>query len=66
MVEKSPNMFMMAGPQIPFGSFPVVLDSNADWIGQCIGYMQKNGLRVLEPKKKAMDNGANCSVMCLR
>lgn len=35
MVEKFPNMFMMAGPQIPFANFPVVLDNTADWISQC-------------------------------
>jgi cation diffusion facilitator CzcD-associated flavoprotein CzcO len=55
MVEKFPNMFMMSGPQIPIANFPVVLDNTADWIGQCMGYMQKNGYKVLEPTREAMD-----------
>jgi hypothetical protein len=55
MVEKFPNMFMMSGPQIPFANFPVVLDNTADWIGQCLGYLQKNGYMVVEPKREAVD-----------
>lgn len=55
MVEKFPNMFMIAGPQIPLGNFPVVLDNNAVWIGRCLDYMQKTGHKAIEPKKEAMD-----------
>lgn len=55
MVEKYPNMFMMAGPQIPFANFPVVLDNTAEWIRRCLAMMLENGHRVAEPTREAMD-----------
>lgn len=55
MVEKFPNMFMMAGPQIPAANFPVVLDNTAKWIAQCLGHMQDKGYMVADPKREAMD-----------
>ena len=55
MVECFPNMFMMAGPQIPAANFPVVLDNTADWIGQCLESMRQNGYKIAEPKREAMD-----------
>ena len=55
MVEDYPNMFMMAGPQIPVGNFPVILDNTANWIGHCLAYLQKNNYRTADPSKEAMD-----------
>ncbi|KAF2165852.1 hypothetical protein M409DRAFT_66838 [Zasmidium cellare ATCC 36951] len=49
-----PNMFAIAAPQGPFANFPVVLDSQAPWVGKTISYMEKNNYKQVEPTQEAM------------
>jgi cation diffusion facilitator CzcD-associated flavoprotein CzcO len=54
-VEGFPNLLLIAGPQVPSANVPVVIDHTAEWIGNLISHMRKNGYRRLEPKSEAVD-----------
>ncbi|WP_206517745.1 flavin-containing monooxygenase [Sphingobium algorifonticola] len=34
MMEKFPNLFMIMGPQSPFGNIPTIIESEVDWISK--------------------------------
>ncbi|OQV11092.1 hypothetical protein CLAIMM_14989 [Cladophialophora immunda] len=54
-VSGYPNLFMVAGPQIPLGNFPVLLDNNVGLIGRLIEHARKHGEKTtIEPKPEAM------------
>lgn len=40
-----PNMFLVAGPQGPFANFPCAIESEVDFITQCISYAEKKATR---------------------
>ena len=54
-VDGFPNLFLISGPQSPFGNIPVVVDATVEWIGQAIGYMRSNGFAAIEPNPEAVD-----------
>ena len=53
--EGYPNLFMISAPQSPFANLPIVLDNTAEWIGQTIGYMEKQGYKTMEPTREAQE-----------
>lgn len=54
MVGNFPNMFMIAGPQAPFGNAPVTIDCQAELIGRMISNMREHGYQAAEPTKAAI------------
>ncbi|KAH7145507.1 cycloalkanone monooxygenase, partial [Dactylonectria estremocensis] len=49
-----PNMFIVSGPQGAFANFPVVIESEIDFIAECIMHAEKNrGDHVMEVSAKA-------------
>jgi cation diffusion facilitator CzcD-associated flavoprotein CzcO len=55
LVPEFPNMFMIAGPHVPFGNMPVVLDIEVKWIGNTLRYLEENKLAGIEVSKEAAD-----------
>ncbi|KAL1887805.1 hypothetical protein Sste5346_009980 [Sporothrix stenoceras] len=47
-----PNLFMVCGPHVPFGNMPIVIEDAVQWIGQCLGYMTKEGANKVDAKKE--------------
>lgn len=50
-----PNLFLIAGPHIPFGNMPVVLEQNVDWIGKALSHMKKNNIASIDIPDEAAD-----------
>jgi len=50
MMEGFPNLFMIAGANGPsaLANFVILNEQNADWICDCIAYMEANGHRTIE------------------
>jgi cation diffusion facilitator CzcD-associated flavoprotein CzcO len=48
-VDGFPNMFLIAGPQSPFGNIPVMIENEVRWIGAAIGHGLTHGVDRLEP-----------------
>ena len=48
-VDGFPNMFLIAGPQSPFGNIPVMIENEVRWIGAAIGHGRIHGVDRLEP-----------------
>jgi cyclohexanone monooxygenase len=48
-VDGFPNMFLIAGPQSPFGNIPVMIENEVRWIGAAIGHGLTHGVARLEP-----------------
>jgi cation diffusion facilitator CzcD-associated flavoprotein CzcO len=44
-----PNMFLVAGPQSPFGNVPVMIEHEVRWIGAAIDHSQRCEVARLEP-----------------
>jgi cyclohexanone monooxygenase len=42
-VDEFPNLFMIAGPQIPYANAPVIIEDAASWIGNALTYMHDHG-----------------------
>jgi cyclohexanone monooxygenase len=57
-VEHFPNMFMILGPQAPFGNLPTVIEGVVAWIGEVIGRMEREGLAEIEPTHEAVEGWA--------
>ena len=51
MIPDLPNLFMIHGPESPsvLHNMPLAGELQADWIGACIQYLQKNALDTIEP-----------------
>ncbi len=52
-----PNLFTVTGPGSPsvLCNMPVPIEQHIDWIGACIAYMRKNGLKRIAPDPEAVD-----------
>jgi cation diffusion facilitator CzcD-associated flavoprotein CzcO len=48
-VDGFPNMFLVAGPQTPFGNIPVMIENEVRWIGAAIGHGVRHEVARLEP-----------------
>jgi cation diffusion facilitator CzcD-associated flavoprotein CzcO len=48
-VDGFPNMFLVAGPQTPFGNIPVMIENEVRWIGAAIGHGVQHEVARLEP-----------------
>ena len=48
-VDGFPNMFMIVGPQSPFGNVPVMVENEVCWIGDAIAHALSNDVDCLEP-----------------
>lgn len=54
-VDEFPNMFMVSGPQTPFGNIPVIIDNEVRCIGRAIEHTLSNGLDRLEPTPEVVE-----------
>ena len=57
-VQGYPNLFTTAAPLAPSAALcnmTTCLQQQAEWISNCIGYMQDHNLKVCEPTKEAED-----------
>ncbi len=54
-MENFPNFFMITGPQSPsvLTNMPSAIEQHVDWIDQCIGYIESNGLQTIEAQRHA-------------
>lgn len=54
-MENFPNFFMITGPQSPsvLTNMPAAIEQHVDWIDDCIGYMEKNGLQMIEAQQQS-------------
>jgi cation diffusion facilitator CzcD-associated flavoprotein CzcO len=50
-----PNMFMITGPESPsvLSNMPVSIEQHVEWIADCIEYMDKHGVEVIEATEEA-------------
>jgi cation diffusion facilitator CzcD-associated flavoprotein CzcO len=50
-----PNMFMITGPESPsvLSNVPTSIEQHVEWILDCIEYLQKNDIDILEAKEEA-------------
>lgn len=55
LMQDYPNMFMISGPQGPFGNAPVYIDAQAAFIGTVIAQMRNHGFQSAEPNRQAVD-----------
>jgi cyclohexanone monooxygenase len=53
-VEHFPNMFMILGPQSPFGNLPTVIEGVVAWIGEVIGRLERGAKAEIEPTGEAV------------
>jgi cation diffusion facilitator CzcD-associated flavoprotein CzcO len=53
-VDGFPNMFLVAGPQSPFGNVPVMIENEVLWIGSAIEHNLRDGGAGLEPGPAAV------------
>ncbi|MFE5705398.1 flavin-containing monooxygenase [Rhodococcus koreensis] len=53
-IDGFPNMFMVSGPQSPFGNIPVVVEGTVEWIGNAVTHLRENGLDTIEPTSEAV------------
>lgn len=54
-----PNMFMIVGPQIPFGNGPTLAEENIKWISACIEKMEREGHTEAEVSAEAEQSWAD-------
>ena len=54
-VERFPNMFMVLGPQSPFGNLPTVIEGVVGWIGEVIGRLEREGAAEIAPTGTAVE-----------
>ncbi|WP_213571504.1 NAD(P)/FAD-dependent oxidoreductase [Rhodococcus sp. USK13] len=54
MAHAFPNMFMISGPQSPFGNIPVVVEAAVTWIGRCVERMRASSIDAIEPRRSAV------------
>jgi cyclohexanone monooxygenase len=53
-VDGFPNMFLVAGPQSPFGNIPVMVENEVRWIGAAIDHSLRHDVARLEPGPAAV------------
>jgi cyclohexanone monooxygenase len=53
-VDGFPNMFLVAGPQSPFGNVPVMIENEVRWIGAAIDHGLRHDVARLEPGPAAV------------
>jgi cyclohexanone monooxygenase len=53
-VDGFPNMFLVTGPQSPFGNVPVMIENEVRWIGAAIEHNLRDGGGALEPGPAAV------------
>ena len=58
-VEDFPNMFMILGPQCPFGNLPTVIEGVVEWIGGVIDRVERDGIGEITPKPEAVAEWAD-------
>ena len=54
-VNEFPNMFMVLGPNGPFTNLPPSIETQVEWIADCIGKLEQNGGGVIEASAEAVD-----------
>jgi cation diffusion facilitator CzcD-associated flavoprotein CzcO len=64
-VDGFPNMFLVCGPQTPFGNIPVMIENEVRWIGRAIRHALDDGPPALEPKPDAVDEWVEEVDRCL-
>ena len=52
-VSKFPNMFMVLGPNGPFTNLPPSIETQVEWIAECIGNVENAGASVVEASPQA-------------
>lgn len=55
LVPKFPNMFVVAGPHVPFGNMPVVLNIEVGWIGKTLRHMEEKKFSRIDVTEKVVD-----------
>ena len=57
MSAQFPNLFMITGPGSPsvLSNMIVSIEQHVDWVTDCIGYLTRNGLTAIEPRRDAQD-----------
>lgn len=57
MAAGFPNLFMITGPQSPsvLSNMPVSIEQHVDWVTDCIGHMQAQGLSTIEATPQAQE-----------
>lgn len=55
LVPGFPNMFSICGPHVPFGNMPVVSNTQVDWIGKTLNYMEQNKLVKIDVNQGAVE-----------
>lgn len=55
-VDDFPNMFLISGPQTPFGNIPVMIDNEVRWIGRAIEFSNLNHVDHMEPSPEAVQS----------
>jgi cyclohexanone monooxygenase len=53
MIDGFPNMFMIMGPQAPFGNIPTIIEGEVDWIIKAIAFNEGHGQGTIEPAPEA-------------
>jgi cation diffusion facilitator CzcD-associated flavoprotein CzcO len=53
-VDGFPNLFIISGPQTPFGNIPVVIENSVRWIGRAIDHARKTQI-AFEPTTESVD-----------
>lgn len=53
MTARFPNMFMILGPNGPFCNLPPAIETQVEWIGDAVQYMQRNRIESLEPTEES-------------
>jgi cyclohexanone monooxygenase len=48
-----PNWFMVLGPNGPFTNLPPSIETQVEWISDTIGYVERTGVRAIEPTPEA-------------
>jgi cation diffusion facilitator CzcD-associated flavoprotein CzcO len=60
-VNKFPNMFMVLGPNGPFTNLPPSIETQVEWICECIAHTERAGHDIVEATRAAEDSwSANC------
>lgn len=52
-VSHFPNMFMILGPNGPFTNLPPSIETQVEWISDCVAYAEKHGLASIEASPAA-------------
>lgn len=55
-VHNYPNMFMILGPNGPFTNLPPSIETQVEWISDCIKYAYQNNIEAVEAPKKNEEN----------